>query len=160
MIFLQKKFWELVILKNSFFLIWPFWFFFCFIPMKISPNLYGRMDGSKFWWFQWFPENSLQFVILRYAVYESCVMLGEFRFSDFAENEELWVIYRFFFHFLMSTNGKQVVNIVSAWLRTHNLSQESEWVNFIEKSEPLSRPFGSSSCRTCLVATFRKFFHV
>ena len=23
-------------------------FFFCFIPMKISPNLYGRMDGSKF----------------------------------------------------------------------------------------------------------------
>ena len=43
-------------------------FFFCFIPMKISPNLYGRMDGSKFWCFPWFPENSLLCVILRYTV--------------------------------------------------------------------------------------------
>ena len=37
--------------------------------MKISPNLYGRMDGSKFWWFPWLPENSLLCVILRYTVY-------------------------------------------------------------------------------------------
>ena len=44
-------------------------FFFCFIPMKISPNLYGRMDGSQFWWFPLFPENSLLCVILRYTVY-------------------------------------------------------------------------------------------
>ena len=44
-------------------------FFFCFIPMKISPNLYGRMDGLKFWFFTWFPENSLLSVILRYTVY-------------------------------------------------------------------------------------------
>ena len=44
-------------------------FFFCFIPMKISPNLYGRMDGSKFWCFPWFPENSSLCVILRYTVY-------------------------------------------------------------------------------------------
>ena len=43
-------------------------YFFCFIPMKISPNLYGRMDGSKFWCFPWFPENSLLCVILRYTV--------------------------------------------------------------------------------------------
>ena len=43
--------------------------FFCFIPMKISPNLYGRMDGSKFWCFPWFPENSLLCVILCYTVY-------------------------------------------------------------------------------------------
>ena len=43
--------------------------FFCFIPMKISPNLYGRMNGSKFWCFPWFPENSLLCVILRYTVY-------------------------------------------------------------------------------------------
>ena len=43
--------------------------FFCFIPIKISPNLYGRMDGSKFWCFPWFPENSLLCVILRYTVY-------------------------------------------------------------------------------------------
>ena len=55
-----KKFWELAILKNELFLSRPFWiffskffFFFCFIPMKISPNLYGRMDGSKFWCFPW-----------------------------------------------------------------------------------------------------------
>ena len=45
------------------------YFFFCFIPMKISPNLYGRMDGSKFWCFPWFPENSLLCVILCYTVY-------------------------------------------------------------------------------------------
>ena len=44
--------------------------FFCFIPIKISPNLYGRMDGSKFWCFPWFPENSLLCVILRYTVYK------------------------------------------------------------------------------------------
>ena len=37
--------------------------------MKISPNLYGRMDGSKFWRFPWFPENFLLYVILRYTVY-------------------------------------------------------------------------------------------
>ena len=37
--------------------------------MKISPNLYGRMDGSKFWCFPCFPENSLLCVILRYTVY-------------------------------------------------------------------------------------------
>ena len=37
--------------------------------MKISPNLYGRMDGSKFLGFPWFPENSLLCVILRYTVY-------------------------------------------------------------------------------------------
>ena len=40
----------------------------CFIPMKISPNLDGRIDGSKFWCFLWFPENSLLCVILRYTV--------------------------------------------------------------------------------------------
>ena len=44
-------------------------FFFCFILMKISPNLHGRMDGLKFWCFPWFPENSLLCVILRYTVY-------------------------------------------------------------------------------------------
>ena len=37
--------------------------FFCFILMKISPNLYGRMDGSKFWRFPWFPGNFLLCVI-------------------------------------------------------------------------------------------------
>ena len=42
---------------------------FCFIHMKISPNLYGKMDGLKFWCFPWFPENSLLCVILHYTVY-------------------------------------------------------------------------------------------
>ena len=76
-----KKFWELAILKNELFLSRPFWIFFskkkiffCFIPMKISPNLYGRMDGSKFWCFPWFPENSLLCVILRYTVYVKNIM--------------------------------------------------------------------------------------
>ena len=43
--------------------------FFLFIHMKISRNLYGRMDGSKFWCFPWFTENSLLCLILRYTVY-------------------------------------------------------------------------------------------
>ena len=71
-----KIFWELAILKISLFLGRPFqifffkfFFFFYFILMKISPNLYGRMDGSKFWCSPWFPENSLLCVILRYTVY-------------------------------------------------------------------------------------------
>ena len=67
-----KIFWELAILKNGHFwkmAILDFFskeiiFFFCFILMKISPNLYGRMDGLKFWCFLWFPENSLLCVIL------------------------------------------------------------------------------------------------
>ena len=70
-----KKLWELAILKISVFFSLQFWIFFfkkkkiffCFISMKISPNLYGRMDGSKC--FPWFPENSLLCVILRYTVY-------------------------------------------------------------------------------------------
>ena len=56
-------------------IFWPF-LSFCrtasrpyTFPMKISPNFYGRMDGSKFWCFPWFPENSLLCVILRYTVY-------------------------------------------------------------------------------------------
>ena len=43
--------------------------FFCFIPMKISHKLYDRMDGTQFWYFLWFPANSLLYVILRYTVY-------------------------------------------------------------------------------------------
>ena len=50
--------------------------FFCFIPMKISPTLYGRMDGSKFWCFPWFPENSLLCVILCYTVYNIFWIIG------------------------------------------------------------------------------------
>ena len=79
----EKKCWELVILKISVFLSRPFWFVFpkkkySFIPMKISSNLYGRMDGSKFWWFPWFPENSLLFVMLRYTVYVLNVLFRPF----------------------------------------------------------------------------------
>ena len=70
------NFWELAILKNSVFSSWPYWiffqrkrWFFCYFPVKISPNLYGRMNGLKFWCFLWFPENSLLCVKLRYTVY-------------------------------------------------------------------------------------------
>ena len=73
-----KNYWELAFLKNILFLNRPFWFFFfnsffsfffCFNPMKISPNLHGRMDELKLGCFHWFPENSLLCVILRYTVY-------------------------------------------------------------------------------------------
>ena len=63
-----KKIRELV--KNQ-----PFWVFFCkkkffcLIFLKISLNLYGRMDGLKFWRFPWFPANSFLCVIKRYTVY-------------------------------------------------------------------------------------------
>ena len=75
---------------------WQFWkighfeffsskknFFFCFILMKISPNLYGRMDGSKFWCFPWFSENSSLCVILRYTVYIEDIKFLVFVFKFF-----------------------------------------------------------------------------
>ena len=37
--------------------------------MKISHKLCGRMDGTQFWCFPWFPANSLLCVIYRYTVY-------------------------------------------------------------------------------------------
>jgi hypothetical protein len=65
------RFWKTAILKNR-----PFWIFFlqkknffCFILMKISPISYGRLDGSKFWRFPWFPAIFLVCVINRYTVY-------------------------------------------------------------------------------------------
>ena len=53
------------------------------IPMKISPNLNGRMDGSKFWCFPWFPKNSLLCVILRYTVYKGEITIKTFSGSNF-----------------------------------------------------------------------------
>ena len=83
-----KKFWELAILKNGHFwktAILDFFskkkFFFCFILMKISPNLHGRMDGLKFWCFLWFPENSLLCVKLRYTVYVIFSIIFDFSYS-------------------------------------------------------------------------------
>ena len=56
--------------------------FFCFTPMKISPNLYCRMDGSKFWGFPWFPESSLQ------------IYGGDFaKFCGLLRINELWWFY-------------------------------------------------------------------
>ena len=79
--FENLPFWKMAILKNR-----PFWiffikkkFFFCFIVMKISPNLCGRMDGSKFWCFTWFQENSLLCVIFRYTVYLFNFMILRFK---------------------------------------------------------------------------------
>ena len=61
------RFWKTAILKNR-----PFWIFFfkkkkffCFILMKISPNLYGRTDESKFWSFLSFPGNFLLCLIIQ-----------------------------------------------------------------------------------------------
>ena len=73
---LMKKYLRIGDFKNLIFLSRPFWISFfkkkCFIPMKISPNLYDRMNGSKFWCFPWFPWNSLLCVILPYTVWSSC----------------------------------------------------------------------------------------
>ena len=71
----EKIFLELAIWKNELFLSRPFRIFLL-LPMKISPNLYGRMDGTKFWCFPWIPENSSLCVILRYTVYTSNYLLS------------------------------------------------------------------------------------
>ena len=64
-------------------------FFFCFILMKISPNLYGRMVGLKFWCFPWFPENSLLRVILRYRVY--ILQISSWKKHSYTANENVLV---------------------------------------------------------------------
>ena len=33
-------------------------YFFCFIPIQISHNLWGTKDVTKFWWLLWFPAKS------------------------------------------------------------------------------------------------------
>ena len=43
-------------------------FFFCFIPIKISPNSYGRMDRSKFWCFPGFQKFLAMRNITLYSV--------------------------------------------------------------------------------------------
>ena len=61
------------------------------------------MDGSKFWGFPWFPENSLVCVILRYTVYINDVrflcqflahrpnlMTGSLRSFETAEGQTIW----------------------------------------------------------------------
>ena len=40
-----KKYWELAVLKIS---------FFCFIPIEIRHKLWDRMDGTQFLWLSWF----------------------------------------------------------------------------------------------------------
>ena len=75
--FSQKNFPELAILRNCAFeksAILSFFLqkkknFFLLHSNKISANLYGRMDGLKFWCFPWFPGNFLLCVIKRYTVY-------------------------------------------------------------------------------------------
>ena len=57
--------------------------FFCFILIKISPNLYGSMDGLKFWCF---PENSLLCIILRYMVYRC----GNYAREETIEGQKLF----------------------------------------------------------------------
>jgi hypothetical protein len=60
-----KCFWELTVLKNVFFLSWPFWNFFCnrnfFLlnPMKSSQRFLGSKDGSKCWWLPSFPASEV-----------------------------------------------------------------------------------------------------
>ena len=64
-------------------------FFFCFILMKISPNSYGRLDGSKFWRFPWFPASFLLCVIKRYTVYLWLIILKCW-FCLFVSFSQIW----------------------------------------------------------------------
>ena len=43
--FEKRPFWKI----GHFEFFSSIFYFFCFIPMKISTNLYGRMDGSNIW---------------------------------------------------------------------------------------------------------------
>ena len=61
--------------------------------MKISPNLYGRMDGSKFWCFPWFPENSLLCVIFRYTVYID--ISSEQKFEPWIKQNQIVILKNF-----------------------------------------------------------------
>ena len=75
--------------------------------IMFGPNLYGRMDGSKFWCFPWFPENSLLCVILRYTVYlnknfqresgESCNIRNSFNQFLASNHKKYWWFTIFFF---------------------------------------------------------------
>ena len=72
--------------------------------MKISPKLYGRMDGSKFWCFPWFPENSSLCVILRYTVYlDVCFW-----------KEGLFITSAAFFRFLFASSGRGLMTSSSS----------------------------------------------
>ena len=46
----HKKYWELAFWKNVVFLIWPFWFFFEFFPMKTSQSLLFSKDRDNTFW--------------------------------------------------------------------------------------------------------------
>ena len=102
----------------------PFWIFFskkkkffCFILMKISPNLHGRMDGLKFWCFLWFPENSLLCVILRYTVYQTIPFL--FSYHIFLSKSSLTL------YFVSSANSSPLISILPSF-HFGSLVQESD----------------------------------
>jgi hypothetical protein len=55
----DQKYWELAVLKNSFFLCRPLWIFFLLHPHENQLKFLdlGR-NGSKFWWLLWFPAQN------------------------------------------------------------------------------------------------------
>ena len=77
-----KKYWELMVLKNSLFLSQPFWNFFfqknLFLlhPMKSSQSFLGSKDGSKFWWLTWFPPHEVLGQHLCTGLYISFLLLA------------------------------------------------------------------------------------
>ena len=83
----RKKKLKLAILKISIFLSQPFWFF-CFIPMKISPNLYCRMDGSILIFFLVFRKFLAMLNITVYSVIKNLAsskgqIVSKANFEDF-----------------------------------------------------------------------------
>ena len=56
------------------------------------PNLYGRMDGSKFTRFPWFPANSLLCIIKRYTVYLHSLGTPNLRVSQAKISKQLLLV--------------------------------------------------------------------
>ena len=108
-------------------------FFFCFIPMKISPNLYGRMDGSKFWCFPWFPENSLLCVILCYTVYAFC---GPNKGS---ENEKCQTSAELSRFPMQTVNRVSIKKYTLYYWRSWNLIINFSWLQISQKANKFFR---------------------
>ena len=53
-----KKILRIVRFENLSFFESAIMIFFCFIPTKIKHELWGRMNGTQFFWLSWFPAKN------------------------------------------------------------------------------------------------------
>ena len=109
--FSQKNFKNWRFWKSQFFWIGHFEFFFFKKKMKISPNLYDRMDGSKFWCFPWFPKNSWLCIILRYTVYNKILSKMHFLLI-----KSRWRVISISIRFIKSEKSSAVIQFYISFL--------------------------------------------